>query len=134
MTRAQLTAKKAREQWAVAQKAREKYTLAQNKLLSGRDDCDHAHVVVTCSKYDGSYSWDYDDWHPERRLCLVCGLEEGGESPKYTMFKKLLNPRARFEFGSGRYYQEKISKTPLENVLTTPLKDLLAWVDANGYK
>lgn len=62
-----------------------------------RSSCKHEDsIVVLRSEYEGSRSWDYDNAHPEDRICLCCGI---GESAYHSdKFKKLQSlPIARFE-------------------------------------
>jgi hypothetical protein len=68
-------------------------------LLLGRlkSSCDHENsIVVLRSAYDGSHSYDYEDEHPEHRICLCCDVEES--SYEAYKFKRLIGtPIARFE-------------------------------------
>ena len=97
--------------------------------------CQHRHVVVLYSYYNGSYSWDHDDWHPETRQCLVCGMTESGGSEEVQVFKHLLNPIRRFEFGDLYGRDSKYVASPLHpsQLMANPLSRTLSWVRANGY-
>ena len=81
-----------------------------------REDCEHVETVCLQSEYEGSYSMDQDDRHPEDRICLCCGINESAYSGE---FKKLLTvPIARFENG---YYSHKLPpqmKEPLKYLLS----------------
>jgi|LakMenEpi03Aug12_release.lakeMendotaPanAssembly.Ray.scaffolds.fasta_scaffold640077_2 hypothetical protein len=93
--------------------------------------CKHKQVVVICSEYKGSYSWDYDDGHDEYRQCLICGAMESAER---NQFKTLLNPFKRLELGFPYGKQSRYKESPLSNCLSVDFKELLAWVEKNGYK
>ena len=62
-----------------------------------KSQCKHNCVVITASYYAGTYSYDHDDWHPQGRLCVICGKTEMGPThePKPGDFKELLNPIRR---------------------------------------
>jgi hypothetical protein len=92
-------------------------------------ECTHKVVVTLHSYYGGSYSWDNDDWHPETRMCLVCGkIESVNKKPVEGDFKILHNPIKRMEISKGFY------ETPLGHpLLVTPLKDTLDFIAKNGY-
>jgi hypothetical protein len=100
-----------------------------------KQGCNHKKVVTLCSYYEGSYSWDRDDWHPETRLCLVCGGTESGGSSQRQDFTKMINPIRRFEFGDLYGKNSKYVTSPLhpDQLFATSLPKLLAWVQANGY-
>lgn len=93
--------------------------------------CKHELVVIVCTEYPGSYSWDYDDGHDECRQCLVCGRVESAGKNK---FKTLLKPFKRLELGYPYSKNSPYKESPLHNCLSTPIKDLLRWVEQNGYK
>ena len=113
-------------------RCRERYVLDSSRRLTKlRMACEHRHVVVLESKYEGSRSCvhDHDDAHEALRLCVDCGIQESG-----PVFGYLLNPSRRFEFG-GSKFREKLDETPLgQRLLSTPQKEVLAWVAANGYQ
>jgi hypothetical protein len=97
--------------------------------------CQHRHVVVLRTFYKGSYSWDYDDWQSETRQCLVCGMTESGGSEEVQVFKHLLNPIRRFEFGDLYGRDSKYVASPIHprQLMNNSLSKTLAWVQANGY-
>ena len=87
--------------------------------------CPHYEVVCTRSEYSGSHCMDYDDSHPETRLCLCCGVEENSSPRFQERFKILtLRPFARFE---GNLPPE-ISK-PLEYLLAESVQT----AESKGY-
>jgi hypothetical protein len=103
---------------------------ADAKLAAQMIQCKHMHVVVICSENTGSYSWDYDDAYPEYRQCLICGQMESAER---NQFKQLLNPIKRLELGFPYGKDSRYKQSPLTNCLTVDFKELLAWVEKNGY-
>lgn len=91
--------------------------------------CKHQHVIILRSNYEGSYSWDYDDWHPETRMCLICGELES--ATKKEKFHTLLKPFARFELSNGA----TDDKHPiLKDIFKSNLKDLIKYCQENGYR
>ena len=116
-------AKELREKFQAIQKA-------QTEYIDHRASCKHSKVVILCSEYSGSYSYDYDDWHDEIRLCLVCGRQEAGS--KQTPHKLLLNPIKRFEYNIyGR--NTPFDQTVLANPHMFPLSTIMKFVKENGY-
>jgi hypothetical protein len=84
---------------------------AAKSLAQLREICPHNHTVCTRSEYGGSSSWDYDDRHPEYRICLCCGITDDAYDNK---FEKLTTvPFKRFE---GKYPDQ--IKNPLCYLLT----------------
>jgi len=100
-------------------------------LSAIKAQCKHKQVVVVCSEYQGSYSWDYDDGHDEFRQCLICGETESAEKNKFV---KLLNPFRRLELGYPYSRHSKYKESPLNNCLHTPLNKLLKWAENTGYQ
>lgn len=72
---------------------------ATKALMALKKLCTHEYVVCLCSEYEGSSSWDWDDKHPEERICLCCGITESAYIQKYKETWKQLKafPIARFE-------------------------------------
>jgi hypothetical protein len=105
---------------------------AQAEYSQYRATCKHPKVVILCSEYAGSYSYDYDDGHGEVRLCLVCGIQESGTKEK--PHKSLLNPIKRFEYNLSYKQDSEINKTVLAKPINYPLSTLLKFVKENGYK
>lgn len=103
---------------------------AHTTLVIAKAQCKHPKVVIVSSAYGGSYSWDYDDAHDECRQCLICGDIEHAEK---NQFKRLLNPYKRLELGLPYGKNNRYSQTPLAKCLTTPLAELIKWVEQNGY-
>ncbi len=101
----------------------------QSELDADLNACKHQTVVIVCSKYGGSYSYDYDDSHNELRQCLICGKQENG-----IQFNKLLNPFVRLELGYPYYKNSRYTASPLANVYNHKLTDLIEWCNKNGYK
>lgn len=52
--------------------------MAKEELTQLRLECPHEHIVELSPAYEGSYSYDYDDWRVAHLICLMCGLEEYG--------------------------------------------------------
>lgn len=102
-----------------------------DQLNTTKNQCKHNLVVIVCSGYTGSYSQDYDDGHDEFRQCLICGHSESAEKNK---FQVLLNPMRRLELGYPYYKNSRYTESPLANCLTTPLQDLIQWVEQNGWQ
>lgn len=98
------------------------------KIAALKAACPHATVVVLCSAYRGSRSYDHEDAHDELRLCVDCGARESG-----PIFARLKSPFRRFEFGGS--ISDKLSTTPLagHDLLAKPLSELKTWIDKNGY-
>jgi hypothetical protein len=86
--------------------------------------CLHNHIVCLRSEYEGSYSDDYDDKHPEDRICLECGVTESAYHNRYDGGFKFLNnkPIARFE---GGIYSVK-GREPMPDQMLHPLSYLLS--------
>lgn len=106
-------------------------TRLYTELETTKQQCKHNQTVIVCSENTGSYSWDYDDAYPEYRQCLICGFMESGS--RKEGFKTLLNPFKRLELGYPHSTKTRYRDSPLNQCLTTPLKDLLKWVEKNGY-
>lgn len=68
---------------------------AEVALEALREVCPHTHAVCLRSEYGGSYSMDYDDNHPERRICLCCGVDEWAYDSEWKILTVL--PFSRFE-------------------------------------
>jgi hypothetical protein len=84
--------------------------------------CPHDHTVCLYSEYAGSYSMDYDDHHPEARVCLCCGIKESAYNDKWkTLTTK---PFSRFE----NKYPDQI-KYPLNYLLA----DTVEIAEIQGY-
>lgn len=94
-------------------------------------ECKHEKVIITTSKYSGSYSEDYYDSHPEFRMCLICGHTESANSD--GVFKKLLSPIVRLEFGD-HYKNPFYQSSPIKNHRDYSLQYLIKWCLENGYK
>lgn len=92
------------------------------------EECGHEKVVVVRSYYAGNRCYDYDNWHPEVRQCLVCGCVESGEGK--AKFKKLLNPIARFEINGD----EPGHPLARDGVLKVSLEKVENYVREAGYK
>ena len=89
--------------------------------------CKHeGSIVVTRSEYGGSHSYDYDDAHPEYRICLCCGTQETGWNFSTSKIEpKLVGiPIARFE---GTYPDQ------IENPLSYPLSEAIDTAKKKGY-
>jgi hypothetical protein len=114
-------------------KQKEKLEIKANKTIS---ECKHDKVIILCSYYGGSYSYDRDDWHPEIRKCLVCNSIECGPStkPVENDFKILKNPIKRFEYSIQNYTNKEWINCPLNHILDFSLKELIKWVDNHGYR
>jgi hypothetical protein len=117
----------------IREKELEKAAL-NTKLTSEIDalkaSCRHNIVVTLRSYYGGSYSMDSDDWHPETRLCLICGITESGssEGTKSGDFKKLHNPLRRLEL--NRHYETPVG----HELLKKPLKVAFDFVNTAGFE
>jgi len=96
--------------------------------------CKHEKVVTLCSYYGGSYSYDRDDWHPEMRKCLICGLIECGPSTDIDEFKLLKNPIKRFEYSVLDSKNKGWKDSPLNNTMKYSLEQLEKWVSESGYR
>ena len=87
-----------------------------------KESCTHELTVVTQYYYNGSYSHDSDDWHPEERECLICGYVELGKKEiygsKYTSFEVLKKPK----------YRMMCSCLP-KNYQKVPIKDLFSFIE-----
>jgi ElaB/YqjD/DUF883 family membrane-anchored ribosome-binding protein len=68
---------------------------ASDALVELRKTCNHQDTVCLRSEYGGSYTDDYDDGHPEERICLCCGLEEDSYDNKWKTLTA--TPFSRFE-------------------------------------
>jgi hypothetical protein len=67
---------------------------ALRKVKELKKICKHKYIICLHSLYKGSYSYDYDDAHPELRICICCGEVESS----YDSFLILKNkPFSRFE-------------------------------------
>lgn len=101
---------------------RNEATLALQEL---KKICPHDHIVCLRSEYEGSYTDDYDDAHPEDRICVCCGVIESAYLRKnYGKGFQVLtkNPLARFEGGiyqtGGGSIMPPEMKSPLSFLLT----------------
>lgn len=81
-----------------------------------RKVCQHIETVCLRSEYEGSYTMDYDNHHPEDRVCLCCGIIESAYENKFIKLTSI--PIARFECG---FYSDKL---PAQ--LKEPFKFLLS--------
>lgn len=104
---------------------------AESKKQQLESVCKHDFVIILRTKYKGSYSWDYDDWHDECRMCLCCGLTELGDT-----FHKLKNPIARFEFSTNTLVDQQFMSSPLSSYGVcfeeAEFEIILEWVLKNG--
>lgn len=105
----------------------------QLELDADLNVCKHQKVVVVCSEYSGSYSYDYDDSHGEIRQCLICGRMEHADKKE---FKRLLNPFVRVELGYPYSHPDrnKYRNSPLANVYNYKLTELIDWCNKNGFR
>jgi hypothetical protein len=89
-----------------------------------RSHCVHTTLVCTNSAYKGSGSYDYENSHPEGRLCLFCGTHETAYNE--GDFKILTaEPIARFESGGTSSW----NKDPLDY----DFAKLVNWCDPSRY-
>lgn len=96
---------------------------AKKSLEELQATCPHQHIVCLQSASRGSYSMDYDDRYPEKRVCLCCGITEAAWTGEH--FKVLIYmPFARFEDNGP----EQI-KNPLSYLLT----DACEIAETKGY-
>jgi len=110
-----------------------RYLLAQQNLIK---KCNHKFVIITRSYYHGSYSYDYEDGHPECRTCIVCGEHESHD--KKENFKRLLNPFIRLELQYSEsdipnYDKNKEDKKKFYNITNYKLTDLIKTAKKIGY-
>lgn len=110
---------------------KETYNKLELDLASDVNQCKHQKVVVVCSHYNGSYSYDFDDGHGEVRQCLICGVMEHADQKE---FKKLFNPFIRLELGYPYSKGSRYKESPLANIRNVKLTELLEWCNKNGFK
>lgn len=95
-------------------------------LIKLRIQCKHIYTVCLCSEYEGSYTDDYSDSHPEERICLSCATRESVSQRYGDKFKTLAaEPFARFE---GKCPDQ--IKNPLSYLLSETIEIALA----QGYR
>jgi len=119
---------------ALAKEIREKNKQVKSltqEFLNLCKECSHGKVIITASKYSGTYSDDYDDSNPELRMCLICGNTETGNSD--ADFKRLKNPFIRLEFGD-HFKNQLYINSPIKNHRDYSLQHLIKWCLENGYK
>lgn len=110
---------------------------AKQALEDLKKICPHNYVVCLRSEYEGSYSYDYDDGHPEDRICLCCGVKESAYQARYHNsegFKILTNtPLSRFE--GGYYDRNGRQETPdqIRNPLSYLLSECVEVAESKGY-